>query len=291
MRNIFILIAFLFVAETLKSQQIPPLSLYGLNHYAINPAATGTGDMVPLAFSYRKSWAGIGSAPALMYLSGDIELMPTMGAGAKIFNYQTGPSRKSGLELSYSYHLIFDRHTKLSFGLSAMFYQFYLDKSNLTREEENDEAFEGAEQKITPDASFGTYFYGKNYFAGLSMPHLFSLDKNHTLKESQVRYYYLHGGYTFEFAEDFTVEPSVLLKFLEAGIVQVDVNARVEYLEQFSLGVSYRSSDAVSFQLGYKYQTLQFGYAYDFTFSDLKASTFGSHEILLIYSLPNFLNK
>ncbi len=242
---------------SLNAQQIPNFSLYNMNHYLVNPAATGTTDRIPVSLSYRKIWAGITESPSVQYLSADAKVAEAMGVGARIFNYQIGPLRKTGLEGTYSYHIALGSgDTKLSFGLSLLIYQFKLNKSELKVKDIDDQVFMGDEQMFVPDAGFGTYLYGKNYYVGISVPQLFQrnidLKSDIILQEKQVRHYYLHGGYIFEAGSDFKIEPSVLLKFVEAGIFQADINALATYKDMINFGVSYRTSEALSFQLGYK---------------------------------------
>jgi len=286
----------LFMPGSLKAQQIPTFSLYNMNHYVLNPAATGITDRVPLAISYRKMWAGIDHSPSVQYASGNMLVAKDMGVGARLFNYTAGPLRKTGLEGTYSYHLSLGTgDTKLSFGLSLLMYQFYLNKSDLAVEDIDDQVFMGREQMFVPDAGFGTYLYGRNYYVGLSVPQLFQrnidLKSDIILQEKQVRHYYLHGGYIFDAGSDFKIEPSLLLKFVEAGIFQADINALVTYKDMVNFGMSYRTSDALVFQVGYKTPDLFIGYAYDLVLSSIRTNTWGSHEIMFSYTLDNFIVK
>lgn len=285
-----------FMTLTSRAQQIPNFSLYNMNHYLLNPAASGTTDRLPVSLSYRKMWAGLDNAPSVQYLSGNMLVAKNMGVGAKLFNYQAGPLRKTGLEGTYSYHIsLGSGDTRLSFGLSLLLYQFYLNKSDLVVEDIDDEVFMGDEQMFVPDASIGTYLYGKNYYVGLAVPQLFQrnidLKSDVILQQKQVRHYYLHGGYIFEAGSDFKIEPSVLLKFIESGIFQADINALLTYKDMINFGVSYRTGDALSFQLGYKNPDLFIGYAYDLPLSDIAGNTWGSHEILFTYTFDNFIVK
>ena len=293
MKKISLVFVTLFLGMSLYSQQIPTLSQYTYNHYLVNPAASGITNDLPISFTYRKMWAGISGSPSIQYLSGNMNVYKDMGAGVNFFNYQAGPLRKTGLELTYSYHIEFESDMKLAFGLSGLFYQFYLKKSDLTVEEPDDPVFVGEEKMIIPDASFGTYLYAENYFVGLSVPQLFNrnidLKSDNILQEKQVRHYYLFGGYNFEISPDFVLKPSLMFKFIEAGLYQVDINTQVQYRDAFIFGLSFRSSDAVVFQLGFNYEDLLVGYSYDLPISGLRTSTFGSHEIFVRYILPNFL--
>lgn len=288
---------FMVMQPTLSfAQQIPNFSLYNMNHYLVNPAATGTTDRLPLSLSYRKMWAGIDNTPSVQYLSGNMKVTEDMGVGARIFNFQAGPLRKTGLEGTYSYHIsLGSGETKLSFGLSLLVYQFNLNKTDMTFEDITDEVFLGDEQMFVPDAGFGTYLYGNNYYVGISVPQLFQrnidLKSDVIFQAKQVRHYYLHGGYIFEAGTDFKIEPSALLKFVEAGIFQADINALVTYKDMVNFGVSYRTNDALCFQVGYKNPDLFIGYAYDLVLSGMKGNTWGSHEILFTYTFDNFLVK
>ncbi len=293
-RLIPICILIILAISDIKAQQIPPLSQYSLNPYAINPAAIATNDQLQLAFTYRKLWAGIDGSPNIQFLSGNMQIANAMGAGMKIFNYQAGPLRKTGLEATYSYHLPLNQNgTRLSFGLSGLLYQVYLNKSEFNIEEPDDEVFLGSDKMMVPDASFGMYLYHDNYYVGLAVPQLFNRNvdfkSDGILQQKQVRHYYLHGGYIFELSDEFTLEPSLLFKFVEAGLFQADINTLLTYKETALFGISLRTSDALIFRLGYKTNDFIIGYSFDLILNDLRTQTFGSHEILLMYSLDNFI--
>ncbi len=294
MKKLFAAFSFLIIlCFESQSQQIPNLSQYTLDHYEINPAATGTSDMLPLAFTYKKLWAGITESPSIQMLSGHMQVADGMGAGLKIYNYQTGPLRKTGLEASYSYHLNLNQDgLKLSFGLSGLLYQVYLNKSELKVEQPDDEVFMGSDKMIAPDASFGMYLYSEKYYVGLAIPQLFNRNidfkSDGVLQQKQVRHYYLHGGYIFDLSSDLKFEPSLLFKFIEAGLFQADINTRITYKDMVLGGISFRTSEALVFQVGYQNKNFIIGYSFDLVLNELKAQTIGSHEIMLIYSLPNF---
>ncbi len=282
--------------DSATAQQIPNFSLYNMNHYLVNPAASGTTDRLPVSLSYRKIWAGIDDSPSVQYISANMKVAKDMGVGAKLFNFQAGPLRKTGIEGTYSYHIALGTgDTRLSFGLSLLLYQLYLNKSDLLVEDIDDQVFMGDEKMVVPDAGFGTYLYGKNYYVGLSIPQLFQrnidMKSDAILEQKQVRHYYLHGGYIFETGSDFKVEPSLMLKFMETGIFQTDINALVTYKDMVSLGLSYRTSEAMCFQLGYRNPDIFVGYAYDLVLSGMQGNTSGSHEILFTYTFDNFITK
>src|SRR5512139_1152505 len=95
-----LIMAFALLNTRMAAQQIPNFSMYGMNHLLINPAAAGNTERLPVSLSYRKIWAGMNNSPSIQYLSGHMRVVEKMGVGARIFNYQAGPLRKTGLEAS-----------------------------------------------------------------------------------------------------------------------------------------------------------------------------------------------
>jgi len=293
MKLITLKILLILVAFQVSGQQLTQQSQYMLNHFDINPAVAGSNEFLNLSFSFRKLWTGIIGSPSLQTLSSHMEVYDGMGVGAKIFNYTAGPERKTGFEGAYAYHLSLDNiESKIAFGLSFEIYQYFLDKSGMDVEEEDDEAFLGTEEMIVPDGSFGTYLYGKTYYVGLAVPQLIQRNiklKSDILEQKRVRHYFLHGGYIYQINREFIIEPSMLVKLIEIGLFQADINALLTYQNMVSLGVSYRTSDAIIVMLGYQYDKFRIGYSMDLTLSDIRAYSSGSHEVFISYSFDNFL--
>jgi hypothetical protein len=73
-----------------------------------------------------------------------------------------------------------------------------------------------------------------------------------------------------------------MLKYVKHIPMQADIMTRVIYKEQVWLGGSFRTKDAISVMAGYTYRNnLSIGYAYDFTQSNLKNYSSGTHELVL----------
>ena len=253
--NKSILILFgLILFFNIYSQQIIHQSQYMFNHFNINPAVAGNTDDLPISFTYRKLWAWITGSPSLQTLSGHIEVYENMGVGAKIYNSTAGPERRTGFEGAYSYHLSLNNiNSRLAFGLSIQLYQYFLDKNSFTVRHQDDEVFMGAEKMLVPDGSFGTYFYSKNYYVGLSVPQLLQRNiklKSDVLEQKRVRHYFLHGGYLFNINEGLKIEPSLLLILIEIGVFQADIITLLTYKDMISFGLSFRTSDALIFMFG-----------------------------------------
>jgi type IX secretion system PorP/SprF family membrane protein len=288
MKKIFFTIAVLILTNSIFAQQLTTVSQYMENKYVFNPAAVGSLSYSPLALTYKRNWTGIDDAPTMQMISSHFLAADNMGLGGKIFNYSTGKLSKMGIEGTYAYHFqLGSNGAKLSLGLSAQLYQFSLNKSQLTFEESGDDVIRfGSDKLITPDAAFGAYYYNENYFAGLSVYQLFNrkvdLMNDDILENRQVRHYFLTGGYNFDVNSNFSVEPSILAKFVEAGMGQVDINAKVTYKQTVWMGLSYRTQDALAINLGIRKDRFVFGYSYDYSLSDIHKYSNGSHELLFI---------
>lgn len=291
----FIIISCIY-SLSLNAQQIPSLSQYMENTYLINPAASGSSQASNVALHYKRWWSGFNESPTMQVISGHTPLSGNVGIGAKFFNYSTGPISKLGIEGTYAYHFKVGSSSKIALGLSAQLYQFYLNKNLLKLEEENDQAILYSSDKlISPDAAFGAYFYDENYFAGISVYQLINkkvhLMNSDYLENKQVRHYFLTGGYRFNINETFAIEPSILAKFIEAGVGQLDFNVKSLYKQFLWLGVSYRTSEAVAINLGVKKEPFAFGYSYDVLISDIRKHSVGSHELLFIYQFNKSKTK
>ena len=62
---------------------------------------------------------------------------------------------------------------------------------------------------------------------------------------------------------------------------QLDLTTRVRFKEDYWAGLSYRTNDAIILMMGLNYDKYCFAYAFDFTLTDIRKQSFGTHEITL----------
>lgn len=289
MKRFLLGFAFLVLATTgyVSAQQLPLYSQYMLNDFFINPAIAGSKDYSPVLLSIHKQWIGIKDSPSTQTLSGHTMLSNNnVGIGAIIFNDDFGPESRIGIQAIYSYHFHIDRLNKISLGLAATAFQYKMDQRFFTLTIYDDPAITYmVEKTIVPDATFGVYAYGKKYYAGITAADLFQskLKINRNLDDNKmVRHYFVMGGYKFDFpnSPQLQIEPSLLMKMTEITPPQFDVNLKMYYDKDYWFGMSIRPGDSFITAIGFKHNQYYFGYAYDFTFSDLSSYTFGSQEII-----------
>ena len=69
--------------------------------------------------------------------------------------------------------------------------------------------------------------------------------------------------------------------------LQFDLTGRVFYKEDYWAGLSYRTNDAIILMMGLKYDKFYFGYAFDFTLTDMRTNSLGTMELTLAYKFGN----
>ncbi len=289
MKN-YIFLLFIGLAGTVSAQQISLNSQYLFNEMIVNPGATGAKDYIPVQLNFRKQWTSFPGAPTTQFLSAHSAIGKRMGFGGTLFNDVAGPSRRTGLNINTAYHLQLDaknNHT-LGFGLGISLTQHLIDVTKLTTYLPDDPAvLRGYNNQMVPDANFGLFYRYKNKgFAGLSAYNLVQLNRDlynfeTTLANTMKRTYYFIGGYEFELGKNFDLKTTTLVQGIETGTVQFDLTAMGVFRKYVWLGASYRHIDAVVFLAGGQVGPFKFGYAYDYTLSDIGNYSQGSHEIFL----------
>jgi len=285
-RKILLLPSALMVCA-LSAQQLPQLSQYAFNDYVYNPAVAGSRPWFELRTGHRYQWVGITDSPRTFTLSGTTPLGRKMGVGALLFTDHVGPTRRTGFQASYAYHLNLTSDVRLSMSVSLGMLQFLVDGSKIQFHDGSDPVIDDQLRgELVPDATFGIMAYHRSWWAGFAAPQLVKskihfYDQENSLSELSTHYYAM-GGYRWDFADDLRLEPSILVKYVDPVPAKIDLTAILRYRENFWLGATYRTKDAMSLMLGlWLKQTFQFGYSYDITTTNLKNYSDGTHEVML----------
>ncbi|MFB6305556.1 MAG: type IX secretion system membrane protein PorP/SprF, partial [Flavobacteriales bacterium] len=255
----------LFIWLKGNGQQLPLYTQYQFNPYSINPATAGAKKHYTVRTNYRGQWVGLTDAPRTYTLSVS---GPTkdrkMGLGGYIFTDNVGPTRRMGFQFSYAYYFNIQKGMRLGLSLSAGMLQFNIDASKVDIVDPSDQAF--AQDLLTtlePDAKFGAHLHTEKYYVGLVAPQLFRNSLKFDTDQRDVplktdsrlkNHFILTGGYEYELNDVFALEPSLLMKYVYPVPVQLDVGTRVIYNDNIWLGLQYRSQDAITTMLGYRYK-------------------------------------
>ena len=288
MKKLLYITVIVLLVNYLQAQQLPQYTQYMLNDLAINPAVAGKNNYADVRSNNRYQWTGITDAPRTYMLTLHSPLKNRhMGLGTHIYTDIVGPTRRVGISLAYAYHIKIAEQTRISLGLSAGIQQWGIDGHKLHLHDAGDDNLLTQYQtKIIPDFGAGIMVHNDKWYLGFSAPQLYQspikLYPNGDNKGTLVRHFILNGAYKFDINDDFKVEPSFLVKYANPAPLEIDLGARVIYREQVWLGVGYRHHDAITALVGFMYKDyLMIGYSYDFTTTNLKKYSTGTHELML----------
>ena len=289
MKKTSLLFVSIFVVGMLHGQQIPQLTQFMINDYAINPAIAGMNDYYQIKTSVRNQWVGIEDAPKTTLLSIYGKSNDRVGLGGLVFNDQVGPTSRAGANLTYAYHINLSQRIKLSLALSGGFTQFKIDKENWNISNPDDPLMNGGEiVNLVPDATFGFNIYNEdNWYLGASVPQLLNSEliltddnDNVTLDANLARHINVMGLYNVELNYYWDIQPSILFKSV-LDQSQLDIGLKTIYNDNLWIGMDYRNNGDISALLGFFIQDRYIvGYSYDIPNTEISSYTSGSHEFM-----------
>ncbi len=299
-------IILLLLPQIAGSQQMPMYSQYMMNRFLLNPAVAGYDGLTTINLTAREQWMGLPYSPRTVALSADARLIKAppsrpglpdrvnirnlfrsgrVGLGAYIYNDRSGLIDRTGLQASYAYHIWMQEH-QLSFGISLTGFQMKLDERRIELEEDYDPLMGKYSQALyVPDVNAGMHLWGPSYYVGLSSTQMLqsALKFGHDgLQDFRMeRIFYFMGGYTFTLENEVSVEPVMMVQTCFRSSYHFDLGSKFYYSDQYWGGISYRSTGAVVFMVGFRYERLHFGYAYDYSLNSMSHQNFGSHELMI----------
>lgn len=282
-----ILLALLAPHKNICAQQSWQYSQYVFNLYDANAAYAGNYNALMLATRVRRQWSGIDGAPASNYLSIHAPLAKQkLGIGARILQEEIGARNRFGVKASAAYKLKLATG-KISFGLSGGFWQESYRMGELRTKEKADALIDQMSPSVTVavfDAS--VMFTTANFFCGIETENLNKPDLSYSqISEGSLsRHYLFVTGFAKELSDKFVLRPTLLIRMLENGSAQPELNASVLWHRKIWLGAGYRHNHSASFYSQFLITpSFRIGYSYDLSFSDLATLPQGSHELFLGY--------
>jgi type IX secretion system PorP/SprF family membrane protein len=292
-----LIVAFLFfvlITMPLLSQQDPVTSHYMFNTMTYNPGICGTSGMICATALNRQQWIGFKGAPSTTIFSVNAPVAPfkiRSGVGLMVESDNIGFDKDMNLSASYSY-LADIGPGKLGIGVTLGMLNktldptWYIPSGDAHTPASGDPLIpETKESYVAFDAGLGFYYRTEKYYAGLSVTHLNQPQIKFTKGVTYVsRHYYLTGGYTLQLPNPaLELTPSVFA-LSDGKVVQFTVSSILKYNKKVWGGVSYREGDALIGMIGLElFNGIRLGYAYDFTLSDVRKTSTGSHEFMVNY--------
>jgi len=304
--RIILLMCLVFAGvDKAKGQQVPLYSQYMLNGFLLNPAIAGAEGYSAVNLTAREQWIGFRDAPGTYALSYQTRILRNsyisksssvrkrmryssrsgkVGLGGYVFSDRNGAVEKTGLKMSYAYHIFFG-NSQLSMGLSLTAMQLMLNEDKIRLDDENDNLWLNARgTAFIPDADIGVYFDTPDYYVGFSsdqlMESIIKLGDTGYDQYRQERNYYIMAGYDFQLSNDLVLSPSTLLKLSDNVAFQGDFSAKLYYDQTYWGGLTYRTGNALIVLAGLRIDKFIFGYAFDVSFGSIMKNSFGSHEFI-----------
>lgn len=312
-KNIFSALIILLVSGISEAQQVPMYSQYIMNGFLVNPSMAGRDGYTSLNLTVREQWVGLEQAPSTYALSFQTRILrnsyiskstqvkkklirPTkggqVGIGAYVFNDNNGIMHRTGIQTAYAYQIALgdeenENSRSLAFGLALTAYQYAINTDGLVYDHDDPYLNNYDRSVFIPDFNFGVSFLTRKYYVGFSMTNLlrgsvmfFNSTGN---KHSELGHYFLTGGVKIPLSGNWLLEPSAFVKSSDMVFksFQVDLTTRIYYRNDYWAGLSYRTNDALILMLGLKYDRFYFAYAFDYTLTDIRRQSFGTHEFSL----------
>ncbi len=279
---------FLFFASVVAlAQQQPMYTQYMFNGLAINPAYAGSHESISATALARIQWVGIDGAPRTQTFSVHSPIPEkNIGLGAFFAHDELGVTEQNTLFLSYAYMMQMSKGT-LSMGIQGGFRSSSINYGDLGI---NDPGLQSNLSETMPNFGAGLFYSTDRFYAGASIPVILnnsinSID-NSDIESEQIRHLFITAGYVFDLSPVLKLKPSGLIKSVSGAPLEMDVNANLIINDRVWFGLSYRSFDSISFLFDLQVNPqLKFGYAYDYTTTDLGQVNSGSHEFMLNYRL------
>ncbi len=275
-----------------QGQQDPMYTQYIFNLQTINPAYAGSWQGIGVMALSRLQWINFKGHPSTQTFSFQSPLKSdNVGIGLNMIVDKVGLEKKLSVNIDYSYKILLSEITSLRFGLKGGFTNY---SNNLLMYEQYpdlipDGAFQtNIENKFMPNFGFGLYLSSEKYYLSLSLPRIIENNyqsnvTNFTTK-SEVRQFYFAGGAIYKIAENIQFKPTFMTKTVVGTPFQYDLSANFLLAEKFWIGGMYRSGDAFGVIAQWIVNNnLRFGYAFDFTTTELQNYHNGIHELMISY--------
>lgn len=293
-------VGFLLTVFTASGQQDPQFTQYMYNMSIINPGyATSEADVLNFGALYRAQWVGSTGGPNTGTFFAHIPINEKIEVGGSIIHDEIGDVvSETNVFLDFAYIVKINETNKISFGVKAgaTFFNTNFD-GFIYSDPMPDPAFANNISEVFPNIGVGAFYYGENYYLGLSSPNL--LKTKHLENESGIVatgveeiHYFFTGGYVFDLNENLKFKPAFMIKSAVGAPTSFDITSNFLYNNRFELGVGYRWDDSVSGLFNIRVSpAVRVGYAYDYTLSNLGKFNSGSHELILLFDLDRSKNK
>jgi type IX secretion system PorP/SprF family membrane protein len=274
-----LIIIFIFSSGISECQQTPfnPISYWVFTPYIYNPAIAGSKEF--LSIGLNASFLGKSNAQIITgntrfsktkseyFSSPDYVEFKNIGIGGSVFNDVNGSFQNIGASAACSYQipLTSRKLSFLSFGASIKGVYNIQDSSSI-------ETVSGSKKTFYPNLDLGIYYFGTNFFTGLSTTNVLgnpgNPDSLGIFAIPVTRQYFFTAGYKLLISKSLNIvlEPSILINAYDSTINSItdNINPLLKlYVENFCFGTYFLSDRKSSFFFQFRYPRFHIGAYYE----------------------------
>lgn len=287
--NLYITYILILFVAVVAAQQDPNYTFYRYNMNLINPAFAGSNEATDVGINVRSQWASVEGAPETQSIIFGTPLRKNVGLGISIINDKTFIENQTSLALDFSYKLKLNESHDLYFGLKTGFNSYDANTVGLTTYGiQQDPSLMDINGRFNMNFGIGAYLKNDNYFIAFSIPKILTPDRlefDDGLARLGVdrMHMYLAGGYDIDLGSNLVLKPTVLLRYVDASPLSVDLTTLLEFSNRFELGAAYRLDESIGGLFIFKVKEwFEIGYAYEVAFeSPVRNIDNGTHEIMM----------
>ncbi len=308
MKSIYKILALAILAPLgALAQSYPHYTMFMYNKLIYNPAYAGNKNLTTVNATYRNQWTGIQGAPRNFSVSVDgpvgsyMKPFRSVALGLNVNNESIGVTDNTNIMAYYAYR-IQAGNTVLSMGLQAGVALYTARYSELNALQQDAKLMGDINNTMLPNFGPGIYWSGERFYVGASVPNLlenyYDKDRKGLTNRSarQLRSYYVSGGYVIPVSDNFKLQPQVLARYAGNGTYQLPFNADFNlsfiFYDRLMLGATYRSDNSLAGVVHVQAtNSINIGYSYDYTASELNGYNNGTHEVTLGFDFVRDNNK
>ncbi len=283
-------------------QQSQIYTQYMYNKLNFNPAYAGSLGHPSLTVLYRNQWVGLEGAPDAQIFSFDAPLSnEKIGLGFNFERQAIGIQEHLTFSGSYAYRFRVSKKGKLAMGVntSGRFFQqnFNDPRIQATQGTVIDNAIPSElRNSWVANVGFGVYYTDDRMYWGMAIPRIakndIDLSNSGLMQATEVRHYNIMGGYTTNINRLHSLTIQGMFRINENAPFDFDINGMWGFRDIFFAGLTYRYyngtagtlAESLDVLVGFQVRPqLYIGFAYDFTFSELRRYSDGSIELAARY--------
>lgn len=244
------------------AQQIAHSSIIDDTKAFWNPASIGLTPHMKTDVWLRQQWFGFGgTAPRTGFIGVEYPFVDNnMTLGGMATFDQSGPIKKTGMQVNYSYQLrgVLNDEAMLSLGIKTGAHQYSFNKNDVLYNDNDDILLNDNTSTLYPTFGAGMYYkstteewYETVFYAGVAYQQIFATDVLvNDFNQERQNHIFMNIGTKIYSSESY-VEPSLAVNYTAPEIINFIAKIKYEMRNRFWMGFGYSSVSEISLEGGY----------------------------------------